>query len=120
MYTYFTKTIPFLSLQQASSTSLSGILLPYPTDLSFPEVDRTRFRRKDILNMMNGKDILMLMFMVSNHMKENDQIKTNLWKIDENEWDKIPEIDEWINEVERRTGWDVRPEYESIREQLNE
>jgi hypothetical protein len=67
---------------------------------------------------VNGKDILMIMFMVSNHMKEDDQIKTDLWKIDENEWDTIPEIDEWIDEVERRTGWDIRPECESIREQL--
>jgi hypothetical protein len=120
MYTYFTKTIPFLSVQQASASSLSGILLPYPMDLPFPEVDRSRFRKKDILKIMNGKDILMLMFMVSNHMKEDDQIKTDLWKIDEKEWDTIPEMEEWINEVERRTGWDVRPEYESIREQLDE
>ena len=120
MYNYFTKTIPFLSLQQASTSSLSGIHLPYPIDLPFPEVDRSRFRKKDILNIMNGKDILMLMFMVSNHMKEDDQIKTDLWKIDEKEWNTIPEMEEWFDEVERRTGWDVRPEYESIREQLDE
>jgi hypothetical protein len=118
MHTYFTKTIPFLSLQQASSSSLSGILLPYPIDLPFPEVDRSRFRKKDILNIVNGKDILTIMFMASNHMKENDRIKTDLWKIDENEWDTIPEMDEWIEEVERRTGWNIRPEYESVREQL--
>jgi len=113
MRTYFTKTIPFLSLQKTSS-SLTDILLPYPTDLSFPEVNQERFRRNDILDIMNGKDILTLMFMISNHMKENDQIKTNLWKIDENEWDTVPEVEEWIDEIEQRTGL----HFDVVREQL--
>lgn len=107
---YFTETIPFLSLETVEH-SLSDLFTFYTPSIRIPNVDRSRFQRKDILQILNGNDMLMMMFSLSHHMKETDRIRTDLWKIEESEWETVPEAEEWIDEIERRTGWEVREEW---------
>ena len=110
MRRYFTETIPFLSIAPMHIRPLSE-LFSIPS-IQIPTVDRERYKRKDILNIINGKDVMSLMFMLSNHMKEEDKIRTDLWSIQEENWETVPEVSEWIDEISNRTCWDLREEYE--------
>jgi len=110
MRRYFTETIPFLSIEPMKVRPLSDLFHAPPIYL--PPVDRERYKRKDILTIVNGKDVMSLMFMLSNHMKEEDKIRTDLWSIKEEEWETVPEVSEWLDEISKRTGWNLREEYE--------
>jgi hypothetical protein len=48
-------------------------------------------------------------------MKEDDTIRTDLWKMKESEWETVPEVSEWLDEIEKRTGWNLHSEYQDYR-----
>jgi hypothetical protein len=112
MKAYFTETIPCLSVEMAITLPLSNLFSFYAPCIVIPSLDRSRFQRKDILQILNGNDMLMMMYTLSNHMKEDDMIRTDLWKMKESEWETVPEVSEWLDEIEKRTGWNLRSEYQ--------
>jgi len=101
-----------LSVETAITLPLSNLFSFYAPCIVIPSLDRSRFQRKDILQILNGNDMLMMMYTLSNHMKEDDMIRTDLWKMKESEWETVPEVSEWLDEIEKRTGWNLRSEYQ--------
>lgn len=111
IHSYFTNNIPFLF---EDSNQIQSLTESINTSMYIPEFDRTRFHHPNITNTFNGKDILSILFYASKYIKEDDRIKTDLWSIPEEEWLTIPEIEEWLEIIQERTGMNVRPEYEKL------
>ncbi len=65
---------------------------PYIMEIIIPELKEYNFEKRDIFKIINGKDMIKKMFIVSNHINKYESIKTNLWYVDENKWHEEPEI----------------------------
>lgn len=111
LHAYFTKSIPFLF---EDTPHVSSITESITTIMNIPEFDRTRFHHHRITNTLNGKDVLSILFYASRYINDDDRIKTDLWSLSEEEWFTIPEVEEWMVTIQKRTGVNVRPEYEKL------
>lgn len=117
MNTYFTSSIPFLQTGHNYTIPINDTITQI---MELPEFDRTRLHHRNITYTMNGKDILSIIFHACKYIKEDDRIKTDLWNIPESEWHTIPEINEWIEIINERTGLNLRPEIERVIEYFSE
>jgi hypothetical protein len=104
MKQYFTKNIP-INLEVNTLLLTDNISIAYITTLTIPKIEY--FLKKDILlnfvnnDIIKAKDILKYLFTGFDNINIID-IKTNLWYVDENEWDKLDEIKELINHIQQK------------------
>ena len=106
---YFTQNIP-ISLEINNTLLFDNISISYITNLTIPEIEieDEYFLKKNILlnlikyDMLKGKDILKRLFIASDNIYNISYIKTNLWHVDENEWDKLDEIKYLIQRVQQK------------------
>ena len=90
MKKYFTEhiTISAPPLQDLSES----ISIPYPTNIIVPDIVNYKFEEKGIPAAFTGKDIIKRLFRVSEDLFTIPSINTNLWYIDENQWEQITDV----------------------------
>jgi hypothetical protein len=92
MKQYFTKNIP-INLEIHNKLLFENISISYITSLTIPEITIKEN------NIFNGEELIKRLFEVCNYMYDIENIKTNLWYIDENEWENLDEIKNLINSI---------------------
>jgi len=110
MKEYFTNNIP-INLNIDNTLLFDNISISYITNLTIPKIeieDEYFLKNNIIINYINkydihkGKDILKRIFIASDNLYTIPNIKTNLWYVDENEWDKLDEIKSVIYRVQQK------------------
>lgn len=86
---YFTNNIP-INLN-VNNTLFKNTSISYITSLSVPEVTIIEN------NILDGQKLIKEVFKRCDDMYDISNIKTNLWYVDENEWDNLDEIKDLIN-----------------------
>ena len=106
MKQYFTENIP-INLELNTQLLTDNISISYITTLTIPKIEYSL--KKDIIlnflnnDILNATDILKQLFIGFDNININIiNIKTNLWYVDENEWDKLDEIKELIHHIQQK------------------
>jgi hypothetical protein len=106
MKQYFTENIP-INLELNTQLLTDNISISYITTLTIPKIEYS-LKKDIILNFLNNDilkatDILKQLFIGFDNININIiNIKTNLWYVDENEWDKLDEIKELIHHIQQK------------------
>jgi len=90
MKKYFTEhiTITKTPLQDLSES----VSIPYPINIIVPEIVNYKFEEKGIPTIFTGKDIIKRLFRVSEDLFTIPSINTNLWSINEDQWEQITDV----------------------------
>ena len=90
MKKYFTEHIIISTTPpQGLSESVS---IPYPVNIIIPDIVNYDFKEKGIPTAFTGKDIIKRLFKVSEDLFIIPSMHTNLWYIDENQWEEITDV----------------------------
>jgi len=110
MRQYFTNNIP-INLKINNKLLFENISISYITSLTVPEIeikDEYFLKNEKAVEYINkydihkGKDILKRIYIASDTVDEIPNIKTNLWYVDENEWENLDEIQNLIKRVQEK------------------
>ena len=106
MKQYFTENIP-INLELNTQLLTDNISISYITTLTIPNIEYS-LKKDIILNFLNNDilkatDILKQLFIGFDNININIiNIKSNLWYVNENEWDKLDEIKELIHHIQQK------------------
>lgn len=110
MKQYFTQNIS-INLKLDNTQLFENISISYITTLTIPEIeikDEYFLKNDKVIEYINkydihkGKDILKRLFIASDDLYTIPNIKTNLWYVDENEWENLDEIQNLIKRVQEK------------------
>jgi hypothetical protein len=110
MKQYFINNIP-INLKVDNTLLFENISISYITTLTIPEIeikDEYFLKNDKVIEYINkydihkGKDILKRLFIASDDLYTIPNIKTNLWYVDENEWENLDEIQNLIKRVQEK------------------
>jgi len=110
MKQYFINNIP-INLKVDNTLLFENISISYITTLTIPEIeikDEYFLKNDKVIEYINkydihkGKDILKRLFIASDDLYTIPNIKTNLWYVDENEWENLDEITDLIQRVQQK------------------
>jgi hypothetical protein len=110
MKQYFINNIP-INLKVDNTLLFENISISYITTLTIPEIeikDEYFLKNDKVIEYINkydihkGKDILKRLFIASDDLYTVPNIKTNLWYVDENEWENLDEIQNLIKRVQEK------------------
>jgi geranylgeranyl pyrophosphate synthase len=97
MKQYFTDNIPILSNDITNNNLLMNTInIKYITDLNIPTNIHYDFKKNGLPDILNGKDIVSILFKLLKQSFTIPSIKVNLWNIDEKIWEHNEEIKQLI------------------------
>jgi cobalamin biosynthesis Co2+ chelatase CbiK len=67
-----------------------------------PELSSYEFKDKKIPAAFTGKDIVQRIYAHADEFFSIPSIQTNLWRLDEEEWEHVPEIKELLERAKER------------------
>jgi hypothetical protein len=94
MKKYFTEKIPISISKQTNNSLSNSISIPYINDIIIPEITNYTFEGRDIPAVFTGKDVLKKAFKASNNFFTIPSIKSNLWYVDESQWEQVEDVKE--------------------------
>jgi hypothetical protein len=98
MKKYFTDNIPIIINDNHNILLNDNINIKYITDLNIPKNIKYDFKKNGLPDILNGKDIISILFKISNNLFKIPGIKNTLWNIDEKLWEHNEEIKQIINQ----------------------
>ena len=115
MKKYFTGAFPISNTYTQESLSQS-IIIPYPVHIIVPELTSQHFPGRGIPEMFTGKEILRKLYQLSEETFEVPILLTNLWDIDETQWEEVEEIKHYWNQTKQidETNWKPLQEIKHI------
>lgn len=94
---YFTEKITISTIKQSNTSLLESIQIPYINNIIIPEITKYELKGLDLPSMFTAKDILKISFKAINNFFTIPSIKTNLWFINESEWEHSSDVKQMIN-----------------------
>jgi hypothetical protein len=88
---YFTERLPRVAVE-SEETLLLAIQSEMTYPLVVPEVSSYDFEERKIPAAFTGKDIVQRIYAHADEFFSIPSIQTNLWRLDEDQWEHVPEI----------------------------
>lgn len=109
MKSYFTSLLtstPAISLSLADLSAFSptpfSFILP-STGYLYRRVEEKKKEYQITLPFETSEEMIQTLLIMIQRQEKFQPLQTDLWKIDENEWEHVPEIREWIERVQLET-----------------
>lgn len=109
LYQYFTNIpFPISTTVPLSSFTQLPVFLPLCTQYHLPSPDQiykkmTEKEYHTLLPFETSMEMIQTMILMIRRREEFEPLKTNIWPLSEEEWNRVPEIQAWIERVEKET-----------------